>query len=131
MLWEGLNTFGARSDSLDLCFGLAEDDLPDGGGGTVYSVFWMAPGSALGPSFGGTILPGDMLTQVDGMTPDAWLDSVARLRLTLPDDPTSEATGRALMLAEALAKYAQTADFSSCTAAGIRGQLSSDVISAG
>ena len=117
--WEGMTTFNASSDWFDLCFGLAEDDVPGGTGGPVYSVFWMAPASALGASFGGKILPGDMLTQIDGETPDAWLDAVGpRFRYTLPNDPTSEPDGRALLLSEALSKYAQTAEFSSCTAAG-------------
>ena len=60
-----------------------------------------------------------MLTQVDGLTPDAWLDAVgSRFRDTLPNDPTSEPAGRALLLASALGQYATTAVFSSCTAAG-------------
>ncbi len=116
---EALLPDNAYSGRLDLCFGLAKDDLPGGTGAPVYAVFWIAPNSAVGTALGGTLAAGDMLTQVDGLTPDAWLDAVGpRFRDTLPNDPTSEPAGRALLLATALGRYATTAVFSSCTAAG-------------
>jgi hypothetical protein len=117
---EGLEPFDSYSDRLDLCFGLAQDDLPGAAGGPVYAVFWIAPNSAVGAALGATpLVPGDMLTQIDGVTPDAWLDAVgSRFRETLPNDPASEPAGRALLLASALGRYATTAVFSSCTAAG-------------
>jgi len=122
--FEGLGTFSAYSGLLDFCFGLATDNLPGGSGGQVYSVFWMAPdspvGSTVGTTSGGTLVPGDMLTQIDGLAPDAWLDTVgARFRYSLPNDPSSEPSDRALLLSEMLAKYATTAEFTSCTAAGV------------
>jgi hypothetical protein len=117
---EALSAWGAFSGRLDVCFGLAENDLPGAASGPVYAVFWVAPNSAVGPALGAPpLVPGDMLTQVDGLTPDAWLDAVGpRFRETLPNDPTSEPAGRALLLASALGRYATTAVFSSCTAAG-------------
>jgi hypothetical protein len=117
--FEGLSSSGSYSSLLDICFGLADDDLPGGTGKPVYAVFWMATNSAVGSALGGDLLPGDMLTEIDGVAPDAWLDTVGiRFREKLPNDPTSEPAGRALLLASALAKYASTAVFSSCTAAG-------------
>jgi hypothetical protein len=117
--YEGLSSSDSYSGLLDVCFGLAQDDLPGGTGEPVYAVFWMAPSSALGSALGGDLLVGDMLTEIDGLSPDAWLDTVgARFREKLPNDPASEPAARALLLGEALPKYASTATFSSCTAAG-------------
>jgi hypothetical protein len=116
--FEALGASNSYSGSLDVCLGLAQDDLPGGTGGLVYSVFWVAPASVLAGA-AATLLPGDMLTQVDGLAPDAWLDSVgARFRYALPNDPTSDPSGRAILLSRLLAKYASTAVFSSCTASG-------------
>jgi hypothetical protein len=119
VFFEALSSFGSYSGSLDVCFGLAEDDVSGAAGRPVYAVFWMAPMSALGSAFGGTIAPGDMLVQVDGLAPDAWLDTVEpRFAYSVPNDATAEPAARALLLARALAKYATTAAFSSCTAQG-------------
>jgi hypothetical protein len=113
--YEALGSFESDSGLLDVCFGLATDDLPGGTLAPTYAIFWTAPESPVA----GTLAPGDMLTAVDGLSPDAWLDAVGpRYRGELTDDPTSEPAGRALLLAAALAKYATTAVFSSCTADG-------------
>jgi hypothetical protein len=117
--YEAVTSSSAYSSLLDLCFGLAENDLPGADGELVYAVFWLAPESAVGSAQGGTLVPGDMLTEIDGMSPDAWLDTVGpRFREKLPNDPSSDPTGRALLLAPMIAKYASTATFSSCTATG-------------
>jgi hypothetical protein len=102
------------SGVLDVCLGLVEDDLPGGTGANAYAVFWVSPTGMLAD----TLMPGAQLVQVDGLSPDAWIDSLARFRRTLPNDPTSEPSGRALILGSMMAKYAQTAVFSTCTAAG-------------
>jgi hypothetical protein len=103
------------SGFLDVCLGPALDDLPGATGASTYAVYWIASGSAVS----GMLHVGDMLTAVDGMAPDAWLTlAKARYSPMLPDDPTSEPTGRGIMFADMLSKYAQTATFSSCTAAG-------------
>jgi hypothetical protein len=115
----GYNPDDSYSGPLDICLGLAQDDLPGGTGGSTYAVFWMAPDSAVGSALGGALSPGDMLTQIDGLTPDAWLDTVGpRFRDTLPNDPKAEPSGRAVLLANAIGQYATTAVFSSCSAAG-------------
>jgi hypothetical protein len=117
---EGLEIPGAYSGLLDICLGLAEDDLPSGTGAPVYAVFWVAPESPVGPAFGGTPLAvGDMLTEVDGLSPDAWMNGVRpRFGYTLPTDPTSEPASRALIFADAMAKFASAVSFSSCASDG-------------
>jgi hypothetical protein len=103
------------SSYMDLCLGFASNDVSGGPAAPAYAVYWIAPGSALAT----TLHVGDMLTAVDGMSPDAWFSSVeTRYRSALPDDPTSEPTGRALMFSDMLAHFAASATFSSCTAAG-------------
>ena len=103
------------SGYLDVCLGLAQDDLPTGTGASTYAVYWMAAGSAVA----GTLHVGDMLTEVDGMAPDAWVTAMkARYSPMLPDDPASEPTGRGTELADLLSRFATSATFSSCTAAG-------------
>jgi len=118
--FEALNQYGTYSAELDVCFGLAKNDLPGGTGAPAYAVFWIAPGSSLGGTYLNVASLGTLLTQVDGIAPDAWLDTVgARYREALPNDPASEPAGRALLLAQMLGKYASTATFSSCTSAGV------------
>ncbi len=115
----GMAPFNATSGILDLCFGLAEDDVGGTSASPVYAVFWVAPDSLVGAAKGGTLAVGDVLTAVDGLSPDAWLDAVGpSYRDTLPNDPRSEPAGRALFLATALGKYASTAELSSCDATG-------------
>jgi hypothetical protein len=103
------------SGVLDVCLGLAEDDLPGGSGGDVYAVFWVSPTGMLN----GTLAPGAKLVQVDGLAPDAWMDSVEpRFRQAMPNDVTSEPSGRALIFSSMMSKFAETAVFSTCTSAG-------------
>ena len=103
------------SGYLDMCLGLATNDLPGGTGGPTYAVYWLAAKSVVA----GTLQVGDMLVQVDGMTPDDWLAVIApRYSPTLPDDPSSEPTGKGIELSYLLSRYASEAVFSSCTAAG-------------
>jgi hypothetical protein len=104
------------SGVLDLCLGLAEDDLPGGSGADVYAVFWVSPTGMLA----GMLNPGAQLVQVDGMSPDDWMDSIeARFRPELPNDPSSEPSGRALIFGSAMSKFAEFAVFSTCTAEGV------------
>jgi hypothetical protein len=111
--------YNASSGILDMCLGLAEDDLPGGSGANVYAAFWVSPTSMLA----GALTTGAELVQVDGLTPDAWMDAVEpRFRQELPNDPTSEPSGRAIIFSSMLARYAQAAVFSTCTLAGVCSQ---------
>jgi hypothetical protein len=110
-----LDPFNPGSGVFDFCLGLVENDLPGATGSSGYAVFWESPTSSLAD----LVQPGDLLVEVDGMTPDAWLALLEpRFRPMLPNDPTSVPTGRALILARALGNYAGQAVFSRCSAAG-------------
>ncbi len=105
----------ALSGPLDMCLMLAVDDLPGGTAAPVYAVSWVAPRSIVK----GTLARGAILSEIDGVPPDAWMDAYEALfRRNLPDDPSSAGSGRAAILSLALAKYAQKAVFRSCNALG-------------
>jgi hypothetical protein len=116
--------YNASSGVLDVCLGLAVDDLPGGSGGNVYVVFWVSPTGMLAD----TVSPGTKLVEVDGLAPDAWMDAVEpRFRPELPNDPTSEPAGRAMIFSSMMSKYAGSAVFSTCTAAGVCTEASIDL----
>ena len=77
---QAYGSLDSTSGYLDLCFGLAENDLPSRSGETGYSVYWLAPESAVGGAAAGgvTLAVGDMLTALDGVDPDTWMTAVQK-----------------------------------------------------
>jgi hypothetical protein len=69
--------------------------------------------------FPNDFLVGDVLTSIDGMSPDDWLDEVAPLHISaLPDDPAQYAATRSILLADLVSNFATTIVVSRCTAGG-------------
>ncbi len=102
-----------QSGPLDVCLGVAENDL--GAGETMFAVF--AVGDS--PSTDKVLAEGDVLTSVDGLSPTDWLDVVAsRFTDTQPPDPAADPMYRALILSNLLGRYATSVTFSRCQSAG-------------
>lgn len=101
------------SGPLDVCFGVAEDDL--GSGETVFAIF--SVGSQ--PSIRETLRRGDVLTAIDGLAPKAWLSAVAPRFMTYhPSDPSADPSHDALLLSKLLGRYAETVTLSRCQPEG-------------
>jgi hypothetical protein len=101
------------SGPLDVCLGLAENDLDTGE--TVFAVFSVGKY----PSTTEALVEGDVLTSIDGLTPSAWLTAVApRFTQSLPSDPAADPSYQALMLPNLIGTRASTVTFSRCQAGG-------------
>jgi len=101
------------SGPLDLCFGLADDDLDTGE--TVFAVFSVGTK----PSISEVLLPGDVLTAVDGLAPLAWLTAyAARLLPYQPSDPAADPSHLARLLPKLLGHWASSVTFSRCQPGG-------------
>ncbi len=99
------------SGPLDVCLGLAENDLDTGE--TVFAVFSVGTD----PSTTEVLAEGDVLTQVDGLTPTAWLAAVApRFSSYQASDPAADPSREALLLPKLLGHYASSVTFSRCVA---------------
>ncbi len=101
------------SGPLDVCLGLAQDDLDTGE--TVFAVYDVGKS----PSDSAALAAGDVLTAVDGLAPDTWLATVApRFVPSLPSDPAADPSRLALLLPKLLGHYASTVTFSRCVVGG-------------
>ena len=73
------------SSVMGACFGVVEKDIMDGGLG--FAVFR----AAADPTTGTPLKTGDVLVQIDGKDPKAWVDEVwPRFATTLPNDPRAD-----------------------------------------
>jgi hypothetical protein len=102
----------AWSGPMDVCFGLADDDI--GLSGNVYSVFQIEGASP----FSSKLQKGDIVTAIDGMPPDDWLDLVKNRMGYLPPDPAALPSHNAIHMGELVGRYATTLSLSRCTIAG-------------
>ena len=104
---------GNASGPLDVCFGVARNDL--GSGDTVFALFDVGSKGAITEA----LKLGDVLTAIDGMTPGAWLSVVAgRFAFSLPNDPLADPSHLATLLPSLLGRYATTVSFSRCQSGG-------------
>jgi hypothetical protein len=101
------------SGALDVCLGLAENDLD--GGAQAYAVFAVGGKGSIAE----TLAVGDVLTRIDGMEPGAWIASlITRAKGTLSNDPAGDPSEDALVLSRLIGRYASTVTFSRCQVGG-------------
>lgn len=100
------------SSGLGACFGLVEKDLLGGGQG--FGVFK----SMASPKTGVALLPGDVVTEIDGQDAVAWaLEQSARFNRTQPNDPNARLSPLAAGLSALLSTRATNVKLVRCTPA--------------
>jgi hypothetical protein len=104
----------ADSGPLDVCFGLALNDL---GGETVpgYAVYSVAAGSAVA----GSLRTGDVVVSVDGVPVADWVESYrTRFVYNLPNDPSADPTSIASDLSSLVGMRASSLVVARCSSGG-------------
>jgi hypothetical protein len=101
------------SGPLDVCFGLAQNDLA--AGEPVFAVFSTGDSSSVTEK----IAKGDVLESIDGIHPDAWIASVLpRVTPMLPSDSAADPSFVALLLPTLLGRFASTLTLARCKLGG-------------
>lgn len=100
------------SSVMGACFGVVEKDIM--GGGLGFAVFRAAEV----PTSGTPLKTGDVLVQIDGKDPKAWVDEVwPRYATTLPNDPRADWGSVAGDLSSLITTRASTVTLERCTSA--------------
>ncbi|MDF2692439.1 MAG: hypothetical protein K0S65_822 [Labilithrix sp.] len=119
------------SSIMGACFGVVEKDLM--GGGLGFAVFRATED----PDTGTRLATGDVLVEIDGKDPKAWVDDVwPRFATTLPNDPRSDWGAVASDLSSLITKRASTVTLERCASASscgpeARQKITVDIASVG
>ncbi len=102
------------SSTMDICFGLVDDDVSTTPG-LGYAIYANIGNGSVTEE----LKAGDRLITVDEMPVDAWLDAVwLRSTYGVPNDPAADPSMRAQLLASLIGRRARTLGFVRCQAGG-------------